>query len=156
MQKYKSAQTSRKQVPALHKFHNLFGKHVLDYGGGKYDLGVHFLRDLGFYAQVYDPYNRTEEHNNRVLGSRKCWDTVLLSNVLNVIAEREIRLTVINHCLLLGKECFITVYCDKNKSEGQTKDGYQMHKPLGFYKQELEEAGFDCQIIKGKILRIYR
>lgn len=155
-QKYNSAKTSRKQIPALHRHHTLFNQYVLDYGGGRYDLGVNYLRDLGFDAEVYDPFNRSMEHNRKVLASRRCWDTVLLSNVLNVIAEKEVRVEIIKHCLKLGKELFITVYYDSIKEEGETKDGYQMQKPLRFYKNEIEECGFHCQIIRnGKVLRVW-
>lgn len=152
-QQFTSASTSRKQVPALHKHYGLFeGLSVLDYGGGKYDLGVNFLREKGFRAEVYDPFNRSQAHNERVLAAR--YTSVLLSNVLNVIKEKEIRLQVVAHALSLGKKVFITVYCDKNKCEGMTKDGYQMHKPLPFYVSEIKEYFPDvsCVMAASKII----
>lgn len=138
-QQYTSAKTSLKQVPALHRHHQLFtGKSVLDYGGGKYNLGINYLKDAGFDAQVYDPFNRTPEHNDRVLQNE--YHTVILSNVLNVIKEKTVRLTVIAHAMEIGEEVFVTVYYDSKKQEGETPKGYQMHKRLSFYVQEIKEA----------------
>jgi len=154
-QQYSSALTSIKQVPALHRHHQLFsGKSVLDYGGGKYDLGIDYLKDAGFDAQVYDPFNRTPEHNSRVLSGE--YHTVLLSNVLNVIREKTVRLTVIAHALEVAEEVFITVYYDGNKQEGETPKGYQMHKRPSFYVQEIKEAFPHLKIstIKGGIIKI--
>ena len=152
-QQFASAKTSRKQIPALHKFHKLFvGRSVLDYGGGRYDIGVEYLRGLGFRAEVYDPFNRSLEHNKRVLKDK--YSTVLLSNVLNVIREREVRMNVVKNAMLLGEKAFITVYHNNKKQEGVTKDGYQMHKPLSFYVDEIKERfpGVPCTIVAGKII----
>jgi len=126
IQQFTSAETSIKQVPALHKQYRLFsGKTVLDYGGGRYDLGINYLKAVGFEVEIYDPFNRSPEHNEIALQGQ--YDTVIVSNVLNVIKEKPVRASVIAHAMVLGKEVFFTVYYDSKKSEGETPKGYQLH-----------------------------
>jgi hypothetical protein len=156
-QKFTSALTSVKQVPALHKQYRLFtGKSVLDYGGGRYDLGINYLKDAGFHAEVFDPFNRSAKHNELVLQGQ--YDTVIISNVLNVIKEKSVRIAVITHAMELGKEVFCTVYYDRTKSEQETPKGYQMHKPTAFYIDEIMEAmpSAKVSLIKGKLIYISR
>lgn len=63
----------------------------LDIGGGKYDLGTMYLQDQYKATNlVYDPYNRTPEHNITVLekvDKSNGVDTVTICNVLNVIQD---------------------------------------------------------------------
>lgn len=69
MQTIKSAKTSQNQIPALfRKLEAYKGTTVIDIGGGKYDRGINYLVDqYGMQAAVYDPFNRTEDHNRQVL-----------------------------------------------------------------------------------------
>ena len=78
----------------------------LDLGGGKYDNATKYLRTFDCINLVLDPYNRTKKHNNNVLrtidkngGS----DTVTCLNVLNVIVERDIRISLIQQAYDLLK-----------------------------------------------------
>lgn len=73
-QEFSSAATSinKAKLPTGYTIvHKKFGwkpetTHV-DIGGGKFDNAVEFLKDLGVEAHVYDPFNRTPEHNQRVM-----------------------------------------------------------------------------------------
>lgn len=94
-----SADTSLKQVPAIFRLINQVMTRpeafwadttdVLDVGGGKYDLLTEKLAEIGVRNWVLDPYNRSEEHNRRVVSMLEAGpaDMALCSNVLNVIPE---------------------------------------------------------------------
>ena len=119
-QQYTSAATSinSSKLPALFKLVQFEeGSLNLDIGGGRFDNVAEYL-DRVYQATnlVYDPYNRSDEHNRRVLSQvRKNGgaDTVTCSNVLNVIAEEDARLSVIRNCknyLKSGGTAYFTVY----------------------------------------------
>jgi hypothetical protein len=100
-QEYSSASTSLNQVPALFKNPQvIFNGLNLDYGGGKYDTATMYLADRGIESVVYDPYNRTPEHNaasiNKVRKNGGA-DTITCANVLNVIKEPAARMVVIRN-----------------------------------------------------------
>jgi len=157
MQNYRSAGTSQNQVPAIIKYlekHNEFkdGMVVLDYGGGKYDKtrktveGTYNVKYL-----VYDPYNRSKEHNKAALAQKA--DIVILSNVLNVIREPEERQRVLRHIKTLmnpGASLYISTYnapksdlYTENPYPGQpTKGGtcWQNCQQLSFYIPEVRRV----------------
>lgn len=117
-------------------------KHVnLDFGGGKFDNATEYLAQRGVTNLVYDPFNRSEEHNQKVLEQVKARggaDTITCSNVLNVIDDNVTMYNVINQCAHLvarGGSVFFTVYeGDKSGIGRQTKkDCYQRNKPLSDY-----------------------
>ena len=98
-QKYKSATTSiKKKVPflsrILQEYYASEGDVVLDYGGGKYDTATDFLKEFGITNVIYDPYNREPEENAQAL-AKDDYDFVVLSDVLNVVAEKQIRKEII-------------------------------------------------------------
>ena len=101
-QKYKSASTSmNKKHPAklgkiLCKHYASAGDTVLDYGGGKYDMTEIYLAANGIICNIYDPFNRDEEINSAALGKFD-YDWAMLSNVLNVVAEKPIRLQILEN-----------------------------------------------------------
>lgn len=66
---------------------------VLDFGCGRYtDHIEHFLATKGFIFRGYDPFWKSVEENNVALSSGLCYDPyiVICSNVLNVIADKEV------------------------------------------------------------------
>ena len=109
-QEVTSAETSISQVPAVFKskhFNVQEGSRNLDIGGGKYDKGSVYLKEeRGVENYIYDPYNRTELHNKKVLEEVKQNppDTVTIPNVLNVIKEPEVRKNVIEQAFNSSKE----------------------------------------------------
>lgn len=143
MQLYTSAKTSRKQVPALHKA--LLKAKVwqpgdvnADIGGGKYDLTTKALCRAGVTNLVYDPFNRSESHNQTVLRLiQERATTATVANVLNVIAEPENRAEVIELASQASR-VFFTVYEGNKSGVGcATRDGWQENRKLGTYLPEI-------------------
>lgn len=155
-QKITSAGTCRNQVPAVFKlicetFRNpaLFWARtddVLDYGGGRYDTFTDFLGKHSIRNWVYDPFNRSEEHNafvRKMLGIRKA-NHAILSNVLNVIREPKARREVLEDIRSLtepGGMVFITVYGGNRSSRGKrTTKGWQANRPPQNYLREVRQV----------------
>lgn len=160
-QRYTSAETSinNKKAPAIYgmkKAIELYvGKKVIDIGGGKYDTPVIAGRQHGADVSIYDPYNRTEEHNKNVLSLE--YDVAIISNVLNVIAEKENRLEVVKLAISKADTVLITVYeGDKTGNGRETKkDCYQLNQKTPFYEKELLENGFSVNRY-GKLIIVNR
>lgn len=161
-QEYTSAATSinSTKLPALFKMVTFRdGSLNLDYGGGKFDNVASYLMDTyGATNLVYDPYNRTPDHNKSVLDQvRKNGgaDTVTCSNVLNVIKEPGARLSVIRNCknyLKTGGTAYFTVYEGSGTGEGSpTKSGYQLNKKTDQYVDEISQV-FSNVTRKGKLI----
>lgn len=160
-QEYDSAATSinSNKLPAIYKLvHFEPGKVYLDFGGGKFENMVYFVKDKGATLLVYDPYNRSDEHNKQVLAELKengGADAGLNSNVLNVIKEPEARLAVLKNLKRLvkpGGDIFITVYEGTGKgNEGPTKAGYQLNRKTADYLEEVQSVFPDAKR-KGKLI----
>ena len=160
-QEYHSDATSinSNKLPAIYKmvqFHP--GDVVLDFGGGKFDNAVNYLKDKDVTLLVYDPYNRSAEHNDeviRILREHGGADSAVNSNVLNVIKEPEARETVLRNIKRLTKKgapIYITVYEGKgDKKEGPTKSGYQLNRKTADYMEEIQEV-FPDATRKGKLI----
>jgi len=159
-QAFNSAKTSRNQIPALFNspaFERNKGSRNLDYGGGAFDKGSEYLaQEHGVDSQVYDPFNRSQEHNDFVLKGfkKEPADTATVANVLNVIAEPEARMHVIKqvhqHIKPDGKAYF-TVYegdgKDKNSGNSRmTRDGWQENRPTHSYVEEIKQVFPDVRL----------
>lgn len=160
-QEYDSAATSinSNKLPAIYRMVKFEpGKVYLDYGGGKFNNGIFFVQDKGATLLVYDPYNRSDEHNQQVLAELKengGADVTLNSNVLNVIKEPEARMGVLRNIKRLtkpGGDVYITVYEGSGKgNEGPTKAGYQLNRKTADYMEEIQ-AVFPHAQRKGKLI----
>lgn len=149
-QKYHSSETSinSSKLPAIYKLVPFKkGQVVLDYGGGKFDNGIEYLRSIGCKGYVYDPYNRTSSYNQETLKAIRSAggaDIVLISNVLNVIEEESARQTVLKNAKRLmksGGKCYITVYEGKGNGIGavtQKGGSYQLNKKTADYVDEIQ------------------
>ena len=150
-QKYTSAKTSIKQVPAGFR---IVDKHFgwqantvnLDIGGGKYDLMTEELRKKGVTNLVFDPYNRSLEHNIKVVYkiSDDDVDTVTIFNVLNVIKEHKIQLRLLRlarNVLKTGGMLYVrSTYKNPAKKSGVTKSGtFQHYKTQKEYLEIVRE-----------------
>lgn len=148
------------KLPAIYNLVNFpKGSLVIDYGGGKFDNGVEYLDSIGVTGLVYDPYNRTTEHNRSVIKQIRengGADIALCSNVLNVIKEPEARLNVLKNIRKLLKssgKAYITVYEGKGTGEAKQSqdDAYQLHKKTADYMDEIKMV-FPDAVRKGKLI----
>lgn len=131
----------------------------LDYGGGRFDNVAQYLKDYDVLNLVYDPFNRSKEHNKDVIDfvrNNGGADTVTCSNVLNVIKEPENRLSVIKNCDRIvkpGGTVYFTVYEGSGSGEGKANDkrkSYQTNMRTEDYQEELEQV-FSSVTRKGKL-----
>lgn len=164
-QKFTSASTSinRSKLP---KGYSIVGNHFgwkkgtihLDIGGGKFDNAVEHLSTHGVSGHVYDPFNRSEEHNAEVLskaGNGQA-DSVSLFNVLNVIDDPEHHISALQlaHSSLKPKgKLFVGVYeGDKSGKGKQTgKDSYQRNEKIDAYLPTVQQVFPNAKIHKGII-----
>jgi SAM-dependent methyltransferase len=119
----------------------------VDIGGGKFDNGVEFLKNLGVTAHVYDPFNRPEEHNKKVMETlgKQGADTASLFNVLNVIKEPEYRheaLQTAHRTLKPGGRVFIGIYEGDKSGKGRKtkKDSWQNNSPTQAYLEDVKKV----------------
>lgn len=130
----------------------------LDFGGGRFDNVAEYLTQYDVVNLVYDPYNRSKEHNRDVIKTIRDAggaDTATCSNVLNVIKEPEARLNVLENIKKLvkpGGHVYITVYEGSGKgNEGPTKSGYQLNRKTAEYMDEIQQIFPDASR-KGKLV----
>lgn len=143
-----SAKTSinKNKVPALFK-HIPWrpGTMNLDLGGGRYDTATEYLRVRNVINKIYDPYNRTQEENEDALSHT--YDTVTISNVLNVIPSYDARIDLLklalNH-VKKGGTIYIKVYEGNGSGKGnitQNGESYQANRVLkDFMENEVREV----------------
>ena len=146
-QKYLSAATCvRKKTVKLSKilvkYYAAEGDWVLDWGGGKYDTATEYLKEHGIVNVIYDPYNRSESENQIAL-AKVDYDFVMISNVLNVVAERDVRLVMLDDAKKhLKKDGTLLVKVWEGDGSGvlkanEKKNSCQMNQPIGFYASEI-------------------
>lgn len=144
IQEYSSAGTSLNQVSRpFTKYQSTVGfrpgSYILDYGGGKYDAAVQFMKQFRCTVKVYDPYNRTEGHNRAVLtySAKHTPDYIVCANVLNVIKEKDIIESVIRNIKRIsGKNtlCIFSVYEGNGTGHGaKTTKGWQRNQKTEAY-----------------------
>ena len=130
----------------------------LDIGGGAYDIMTDFLAEHGITNYVYDPYNRSEKHNDMVikLTENGQADTVTIFNVMNVIEHRRDQIKTLENAknaVKPGGKVFIYVgHPGKgDKKPGPTRDGYQHY--YTHYDERLQdvvkEVFPDLEIVRG-------
>lgn len=160
-QEFTSENTSinKNKLPAVYRLINIpEGSVGIDFGGGKWDTAVEYIRDLGSTLCVYDPYNRTAQHNREMLKTLKAnggADWAVNSNVLNVIKEPEARQGVLRNISKItksGAPIYITVYEGRGDAkEGPTKSGYRLNRKTQDYLEEIQEVFPDARR-KGKLI----
>ena len=153
-QKFTSADTSINEVklPAIYN-RNLIPSEsiVLDYGCGKYVEHIEkHCNALGIEYHYYDKFNQPETSNKeqlsiveekRALGHRVF---AVCSNVLNVIQEDEIILSILEDMRELATDLRLTVYEGNKSGQGRVtkKDCYQRMQCLREYIPYVEQAGW--------------
>lgn len=166
IQKYTSKETSINTVNAVYKkryFKN--GDEILDYGGGKYDSNAEYLAQMGIKCFVFDPYNRSKEHNERIIKyfkAKQGAENIVCSNVLCVIKEDEVLFEILNNIYNIiskkaGSKIYIQVYEGNKSGIGTvTKKGYQRNERAVNYLKYIEKIFSDVASIrrKGNIFEI--
>lgn len=139
-QLYSSADTSINTVSAVYKLIDAPNTVILDYGGGKYDTNAEYmLQKCNSRVLVFDPYNRTPEHNSKVIQYFKLnpAKVVVCSNVLCVIKEDEIILDILGNIkdlMAYDGILYIKIYeRDKTGIGCKTTKGWQRNQKLSDY-----------------------
>ena len=135
------------------------GDVIVDIGGGRFDNLVEDAAEEGATVKVYDPFNRTPEHNAAVVDSVKDGqaDMAMSHNVLNVIQEDkniiDIAVQAENAIKPNGKAHF-SVYEGDGKGVGKvTTKGYQRNEKTQAYVPLIEQVfGKGNVTKKGKII----
>lgn len=140
-----SAKTSRAIVPAGAKYVAWRQESVnLDMGGGKFETFTNWLKLRAVKNLIFDPYNRSVEHNQKVLAKvlKKKADTGTMFNVLNVLPNKQEMLKLLENLKSIVKgEIYISVYeGDKSGKTKMTRDGIQHNRRLTEYLPIVREV----------------
>lgn len=125
------------------------GQKWADIGGGKFNNIKEHLSTFGVELFIYDPFNRSQEHNNQVvehIANSQC-DGVMVNNVLNVILESDNRKQVIEqafNCLKPGGVAYFKIYEGNRSGICQTStnkaSSAQLNQPTYFYVEEIQSV----------------
>ena len=158
-QRYTSAKTSVNTIPKVFKQCEFKrGLTVLDYGGGKYDTAKEYIEEVaGVKFFVFDPYNRSPEHNEEVqaIGRRlKGFDYVTCNNVLNVIYEDDVIVSIfqdLRNVFNGNGSIYIQVYEGNKSGNGsETSRGYQRNARASSYEGIISSVFNDSFSVKRK------
>lgn len=149
IQEFTSKNTSinKTKIPQLFKRIEKFGDINIDLGGGRYDNVTEFLATIGVDNYVFDPHNRSQDHNEKVMNviNKRIADTVTCANVLNVIKEKEVRATIIDLAQFAlrknGKAYFWIYEGDDSGIPCESMDDcWQNNCNANFYVKEIERC----------------
>lgn len=133
---------------------SMTGKRVIDIGGGKFDTAIETAKKYGALVFIYDPYNRTEEHNTSVLNG--AYDVAVLSNVLNVINSSSARADVIKLAAQKSSQILITVYEGNKSGVGKqtSADSWQENRCTADYVNEIKSVLPEWNVVRfGKLIK---
>ena len=122
------------------------GMKMVDIGGGKFDNAVDMLKGEGVDLKVYDPFNRSAQHNKEVAQAVQGGqvDAAISNNVLNVIKEKENQLLVVEQAFDAVKgngKAYFSVYEGSKSGTGkETKAGFQHNKKTAYYVSLVEDV----------------
>ena len=102
------------------------GMKMVDIGGGKFDNAVDMLKGEGVDLKVYDPFNRSAQHNKEVAQAVQGGqvDAAISNNVLNVIKEKENQLLVVEQAFDAVKgngKAYFSVYEEVKAESGKKR-----------------------------------
>ncbi|MDD3920221.1 MAG: strawberry notch family protein, partial [Eubacteriales bacterium] len=130
----------------------------LDIGGGRFDNATNYLAEQGVKSYIYDPYNRTPEHNAAAAKATQEGqsDTVTISNVLNVIQEPDARAEVLLNAVDAVKDggtVYITIYEGNRSGKGAaTTKGWQENRLTSSYIPEVRKYFADVPPPKNGVI----
>ena len=140
-----SAYTSTRQIPALFKLDVLEGVN-LDFGGGRYDDGSDYLAEKCVLNIVYDPFCRSQEHNDKAMSDfdSLTFNSITCLNVLNVIRDDKERMTTLKTLLNMAetgdiKKVYIQIY-EGDRSGVMHLKNAQMNRKTKDYLGEIMEV----------------
>ena len=119
---------------------------TFDVGGGKWDTATEYMKSYGIKNLVYDPHNRTAQHNETVLDillqTPKKEVLGIVSNVLNVIQNPTYRKMILKLSEKLSCITLITVYEGNKSGIGKiTKaDCWQENRKIIDYIPEIKQV----------------
>ena len=135
------------------------GDVIVDIGGGRFDNLVEDAAEEGATVKVYDPFNRTPEHNAKVVDSVRDGqaDMAMSHNVLNVIQEDKNIIdiaTQAENVLKPNGKAHFSVYEGDGKGVGKvTTKGYQRNEKTQAYLPLIEQVFGKGNVTKrGKII----
>jgi SAM-dependent methyltransferase len=136
----------------------------LDVGGGKGDaISAYLLKERKVTNYVYDPYNRSKQHNDRILGlaAKGNFDSATSMSVLNVIDNRDARMKhiqLMHSALKPGGKAYFKVYRGDNSGRellDPQHNRYQSNRGVKTYLDEVTEIfGKDVTVDKDRNLII--
>jgi len=121
---------------------------VLDVGGGQSDQNKDYMaRTKGVELLVWDPFNRSDQHNKAVKRSIKLQlaDAATSMSILNVIPNIEARLahiTTVMQATKVGGFCYFKVWSGEGENKGtgvaiETSEAYQANAPAKRFLNEI-------------------
>lgn len=128
------------------------GTRNLDVGGGAHESNTNYLSSRGVTNYVYDPYARSDDHNQKTLLKVKSSpvDTVTSMSILNVIDDSAARLAHIRLCktsLRPGGKAYFKVWSGNGSGKGeQILGGYQSNRDAKSYIQDLKQVFGDKNV----------
>jgi hypothetical protein len=135
---------------------------IVDIGGGKFNNLVEDAAEQGATVKVYDPFNRTPEHNAKVVDaiSNGKADMAMSHNVLNVIKEDKNINDVIKqaeNAVKPGGKAHFSVYegnkTDRVKGARETSKGWQRFQTTNEYLPFVESVfGPENVILKDQLI----
>lgn len=115
-------------------------KYVIDIGGGRYDTAIEVAKKYNAEVSIYDPFNRSIAHNLMVLNGS--YDVAVISNVLNVIDNKEARADVLRCAASMAETILITVWEGDRTGRGKQTglDSWQENRCTSDYVDEIRNV----------------
>jgi hypothetical protein len=132
----------------------------LDVGGGAHESNTNYLATRGVANYVYDPYARSEGHNQRILQIVRSSpvDSVTSMSILNVIDDSAARLAHIHLCkksLKSGGKAYFKVWAGNGSGKGDyILGGYQSNRDAKSYIQDVRQVFGERQVTYDENLRV--
>lgn len=147
-QEHTSAGTSLKQNASTFTTYQFDdGERILDWGGGRYDISKRVVEKSynNVTFEAVDQFNRTEEHNSRVLKefAKNKATSLTINNVFNVIDSEATIESILAESKKYLKDngmCYIHIYTGNRSGIGkETSAGYQRNETADKYEKYVKK-----------------
>jgi hypothetical protein len=132
----------------------------LDVGGGAHESNTSYLATRGVTNYVYDPYARSEGHNQKILQIVRSSpvDSVTSMSILNVIDDNAARLVHIQLCkksLKSGGKTYFKVWAGNGSGKGEyILGGYQSNRDAKSYIEDVRQVFGEKQVTYDENLKV--